>query len=246
MNRESSVYGRPNTFKYTMFIDDEITAPCDYRDEFDLLENAQEGDVIVININSGGGRLDTTLQFIALIDSCQGHVVTKLAGQACSGAAMIFLSGHELQVAPLAELMGHSASGGYGGKVSDLAAFAKHNEAHVAHIMENIYQGFLTEEEIEELHKGKEFWMRSDEINERLHKRAEIFKTKREQAEKSSYDEMMAQFEEDNIPEEILRKLTKQQLVDYLMDRIVIDIQEDGKFEILPVEQIDDENENLA
>jgi ATP-dependent protease ClpP protease subunit len=239
MDRESSVYGRPNTFKYTMFIDDEITAPCDYRDEFDLLENAQEGDVVVININSGGGRLDTTLQFIALMDSCQGHVVTKLAGQACSGAAMIFLAGHELQVAPLSELMAHSASGGYGGKVSDLAAFAKHNESHVANVMENVYRGFLTEEEIEELHKGKEFWMRSDEINERLHKRADLFKQEHEDKQKAAYDEMFAEFEADEIPDEILKKLTKSQLIDYIKDEIDIVINEDGSFEIVDVEEIE-------
>lgn len=240
MNRESSVYGRPNTFKYTMFIDDEITAPCDYRDEFDLLENAQDGDVIVININSGGGRLDTTLQFIALMDSCQGHVVTKLAGQACSGAAMIFLSGHELQVAPLAELMGHSASGGYGGKVSDMAAFAKHNEAHVANVMDNVYRGFLTEEEILELHKGKEFWMRSEEISNRLQKRAEIYESEHTAAKEAQYNDLMATFDEAELPEEILKKLTKQQLIDYLTNKIDVVVDEDGKFEIVEVEQISD------
>lgn len=228
MNRESSVYGRPNTFKYTMFIDDEITAPCDYRDEFDLLENAQEGDVVVININSGGGRLDTTLQFIALMDSCQGHVVTKLAGQACSGAAMIFLAGHELQVAPLSELMAHSASGGYGGKVSDLAAFAKHNESHVANVMENVYRGFLTEEEIEELHKGKEFWMRSDEINERLHKRSEIFKEEHEAKQKEAYDEMFEEFGEE-LPDDILMKLTKPEIISYMKGELIVTVGEDGK-----------------
>lgn len=241
MNRESSVYGRPNTFKYTMFIDDDIAAPWDYRDEFDLLENAQEGDVIVININSGGGRLDTTLQFIALMDSCQGHVVTKLAGQACSGAAMIFLSGHELQVAPLAELMAHSASGGYGGKVSDMAAFAKHNEAHVANVMDNIYRGFLTEEEMSDLHKGKEFWMRSEEISNRLQKRAELFEGEYKAEQEEALADMMGDFDEEELPDEVLMKLTKPNLIRYINGEINVNVGEDGKISIIEVEN----NENM-
>jgi len=239
--RESSVYGRPNTFKYTMFIDDEITAPADYRDEFDLLENAQEGDIIVININSGGGRLDTTLQFIALMDSCQGHVVTKLAGQACSGAAMIFLSGHELQVAPLAELMAHSASGGYGGKVSDLAAFAKHNESHIANVMEDIYKGFLDDEEMQRLHEGKEFWMQADEIRQRLEKRSELFQAESEKRKKDALDEMFPEFGEE-LDDKTLMKLTKPQLIDYMNGRIVVNIDDNGKISIENVEENTENN----
>ena len=229
---ESSVYGRPNTFKYTMFIDDDITSPCNYRDEFDLLENAQEGDIVTININSGGGRLDTTLQFISLIDTCQGHVITKLSGQACSGAAMILLSGHEIQISSLAELMAHSASGGYGGKVSDIASYAKHSESHTNDIMDNIYQGFLTDEEMLELHKGKEFWMKADEISSRLEQRSKI----RQEIMQEHKQAMDAELELLTLPEPILNKLTKKQLVDFYMERIEIQVNEDGSYEVIPVD----------
>ena len=224
--KESSVYARPSTFSYTMFIDDEINQPSNYRDEFDVLHSAQKGDEIIININSSGGQLDTTLQFISAINSCQGHVITQLAGQACSGAAMILLSGHEIRVSHLSEVMAHSVTAGYHGKVSDVVAFAVHHEKHTTAIMTDIYGGFLTEDELSDLHNGREFWMQSDEFLARLDNKVAFCEVIIKQEKQD--DNLDLDLPEE-LPDSVLNKLTKQQLVKYINGTLDVVVDSDGE-----------------
>lgn len=239
MQKESSILGSPLAYRYTMFIDGDITEPKDYRDEFDLLENANENDVIIININSNGGDLSTTVQFISLIQISPAHVVTRLCGNAFSGASMILLAGDEIQVSPLSQFMAHGASSGTMGKVSDIVKYAKHSEKYVDNVMQNIYEGFLTETELVELAKGEEFWMECDEILERLDSREEHFKVKYE-AEQQEQMSGMDFLDDVVLTKEQLAKLTKQQLIDWIAGEIDVSVDEDGKVVITEIEEIED------
>ena len=76
-------------------------------------------------------------------------------------------------------MMVHYVSFGTGGKASDIKANVNHTLDFTANYFREIYQGFLTEEEINScIETGKEIWMQSDEIVDRLEKRQEYFLNK--------------------------------------------------------------------
>ncbi|MGF2033664.1 ATP-dependent Clp protease proteolytic subunit, partial [Staphylococcus aureus] len=81
---------------------------------------------------------------------------------------MIFLNGDEFRVSDDAEFMIHTGAYGTRGKENNVRQqvefFAKSN----ARLMYKYYKHFLTPEEIEAAIEGKDFWMNSDEIIERL------------------------------------------------------------------------------
>jgi hypothetical protein len=65
----------------------------------------------------------------------------------------------------------------------------------VKKLMQDIYMDFLTEQEMEEVFMGKEIWLNSEEIIERLETRAEL-QNARHQAEIAKAKEEQAQQEE--------------------------------------------------
>jgi hypothetical protein len=79
-----------------------------------------------------------------------------------------------------------------------------------------------------------------EEIIERLEKRAELFKEQAEQHNQQAMDDLFG--DEEILPDEILNKLTKAQLIQYTKGEIGIEYEEvDGKytFTINKIEDLD-------
>lgn len=245
LNKElDTVFLKPSPQSYAYFLDGDIVEPSEYRELMQVLTSMQQGDYLDLMINCFGGYLHTTIMLSGAIRSCKGHVNGILNGVAMSGGSIILLSCHSVEVMPHSTFMAHTSNGYNQGKLSDTIRSVTSSSKQLEALYRDVYYGFYTDEEISDILDGKDSYIEFEEIVSRLEKRQELFESERKAAEQSLND--MFDSLDTEIPEEILRKLTKQQLVDYLMDRIDIDIQEDGKFEILPVEQICDENENLA
>lgn len=185
---QTRTYMAPIGHSYDIFIDDEIADPPSYRDEFSIIYGATPSDIINIYINSDGGDLATTCQFMNAMHSCEAQVNTHLVYAAASGASMILLRGDNIIIHPNSYIMCHNASGGYGGKISDIHSYAVHAKDSLANIMRSTYYGFLTENEIESMLKGEEYWMQYEEINERLQKRIDLFNSLPQDGEESVED----------------------------------------------------------
>jgi len=154
------------------YICGELIEPQYYTELYYTLRTATDTDLIYIHLNSPGGDFNTGLQIINNIAASEAKVVTVLEARAYSMAAMIFLSGDELYVHDNCQLMLHTYSGIFSGKgneqQAEVAAVGKWFEK----VMRRICARFLSDEELDNIIKGSDFWMDSDEIRRRLAKDA--------------------------------------------------------------------------
>lgn len=149
-----------------------------------LLRGVEENDTVVIRINSPGGRFDVAAQIMNAINECAGTVVGVIEQECASSATMIFLSCQQWQVQPWGEMMIHNASYGAVGKSHEVSARVRSAESQMAQVVETIYKDFLTEDEIQEVIKGMDIYLTSDEIVSRLE-----FLVEKQQEETENDDE---------------------------------------------------------
>lgn len=213
----------PISHKYTVRIDRDITEPSDFQEELATIRLAGEQDVIHLLINSGGGQLDTAKSFLTSLAQSPAHIITEIEGEACSAATLLFLAGDEFRVSDDASFMIHSASYGYYGKENNVRQYVEHQAKATERLLRKYYKGFLTEEEIVEVINGRDVWMDTDEIIERLEQRQKLF----EDEEAKSLQEIAA-FEDEQLPREKLESLDKETLI-----RIITGEMDDEEFDEL-------------
>jgi ATP-dependent protease ClpP protease subunit len=150
------------------YICGELREPQYYTELFSTLRSAAETDLIYLHLNSPGGDFNTGLQIINNIAASDAKVMTVLEARAYSMAAMIFLSGDELYVHDNCQLMFHTYSGIFSGKGNEQQAEVAAVGRWFEKVMRRICTPFLSEEEVDNIIRGADFWMDSDEIRHRL------------------------------------------------------------------------------
>lgn len=164
-----------------------IQAPHLYNDLFQVLINADKDDNVRIWVDSGGGRIDTTMRILAGLRDTEANVTIIGCGLAASAASMLFLRSDNVVVMPEMSMMIHSASYGTGGKQGEVFDSVNFENNQLQKLLEETYEGFLTPLEIEHLKIGKEYHMDADEIVRRLEIRDAYWKEQQrveEEAEK--------------------------------------------------------------
>lgn len=146
-------------------IEDDISI---YSDLLNVLRTANENDTVIIYINSEGGTLRMALQIANAMLSTPARVITSLDGDAISAATFIFLAGEEYIINPNCSFMIHNYSGYLHGKGHELISQINHTGATVSKMMRFFYEKILTEEELKDVCNGKDLWMDSDELMNRL------------------------------------------------------------------------------
>ncbi len=159
---------------YHFYIIDEIGEPQSFLDLINTLKTAEEHDTIIIYLNTPGGSLQTTIQILSAIRQCNGTVVTCLEGEVCSAGTLIFLAGDKHIVNAHCTFMVHNYSSWYGGKGNEVALRVKYLQQYFRTLAFDLYKGFLTDDEIESVIEGKDYWMDSVAVVERLNIRNSI------------------------------------------------------------------------
>lgn len=168
------VISRPATFEHTIYIDEELVSPSEWRQELETIRSAQEGDYVHLRINSAGGSDVVMGAFVKAIAETQAHVVGHIEHMCCSAATIIFLACHSYVVSDDCEFMVHTASLGYGGKQNNFYEFSTFNNKTNERLMKKYYKDFLTEDEINQALKGADFWFDSEEVIKRLENRDKV------------------------------------------------------------------------
>lgn len=98
----------------------ESTCPNDVQSVIDSLE---DGEDLVININSGGGEVFAGQEIYSKIKKCKNTIV-NVESIAASAAGVIAMAGETVRMSPVAMLMIHNVSN-YGGVSGDYHQFEK-------------------------------------------------------------------------------------------------------------------------
>lgn len=177
LQQEKSQDWRENILELTQIqfrLDSQIENPTYYRDLLSRLESLTENDAVELVIDSVGGDLDGCIAICDAIMSTPASVTGILVNRAYSAGAFIALCCDDLEVRPYARMMLHSYSGGFAGKDHEIDLDYNFNKNYIRNFLSSCCFGFLDEEELEAMFNGKDWWMDSSEIVERLQQRQEI------------------------------------------------------------------------
>lgn len=150
-----------------MDIDQAFSEPSTFRGIIQALENARTGDEADLKINSPGGRTDAAQAvYVALLET-KAKTRAKIINAASSGS-IVAMACDEIQTTPFCTMMIHNASAGTQGKVGDMAAASSHYKDHFKEWFGELYAGFLTGDEVIDVTKGQEFYLKEKDIKLRL------------------------------------------------------------------------------
>lgn len=167
-DKYSNSFSKPVAQLHEFYLSGPVLEAEEYIDWFDCIRNASAVDTIRLYINSPGGDLYTTLQFLRVMSDTEATVVTSVEGACMSAATMIFLHGHAQEVTPHSLFMFHNYSAGTFGKGGEMYDQLQFERRWSENFMREVYKGFLTEDEIQSMLNNRDIWMDSDEVVKRL------------------------------------------------------------------------------
>lgn len=171
---------------HEFYLSGSIKEPEEYIDWFHTIRHAGENDVIKIYINSGGGNVDTAIQFMRVLAESPATIITSIEGICASAATMIFLQGHQMLISEHSLIMFHNYAGGTIGKGGEMFDQINFERRWSKVLLESVYKGILTEQEIASMLDNKDIWMDSVELSERL---KNYFKSLEEASESDDTDQ---------------------------------------------------------
>ena len=178
-------FTKPVAHVHEFYLSGQIQDAEEYIEWFDVIRNAATTDTVRIYINSPGGDLFTTLQFLRVMSETNASVVCSVEGACMSAATMIFLHGHSQEVTPHSLFMFHNYSAGTFGKGGEMYDQLQFERTWSENFMTEVYSDFLTPEEISSMMHNKDIWMGSDEVIRRL----QVVAKKREALAKAEIEE---------------------------------------------------------
>ena len=166
----SNSFSKPIAQLHEFYLSGPVLDAEEYIEWFDTIRNASEIDTIRIYINSPGGDLYTTLQFLRVMSDTEATIVTSVEGACMSAATMIFLHGHTHEITPHSLFMFHNYSAGTFGKGGEMYDQLQFERKWSENFMRAVYRDFLAEDEIQSMLNNRDIWMTSDEVAQRLEK----------------------------------------------------------------------------
>ena len=173
----------------TVSLDGPILGASYYRHIAEKLDSLSEHDTVKFKISSPGGDLNGLVTLLDAIHTTEALVIAHIVGECHSAASMFALNCPHILVSPLANMLVHFVSFGSGGKAQDIKNHVEHVTTYSEKIFRETYKYFLSDIEMQQVIEGKELWLQSDEIEERLVLRQEGYlkeKKKQEKLEKQS------------------------------------------------------------
>lgn len=159
---------KANAYTHEFYLSGTIEEPQEYVEWFNIIRNASEYDTIKVYINSGGGDLATALQFMRVLSDTEAGTVCSVEGSCMSAATMIMLACDEIEVSPHSMFMVHNYSGGTIGKGGEMADQIMFEREWSRRFLSEIYNWFLSTEEIESILNSRDIWLHSEDAVERL------------------------------------------------------------------------------
>lgn len=159
---------------YTINFWHDFDDPRYYIPYFKVLEEAHEEDQIIFYFDSPGGSITTLNLFLNALRRCKSKYILARVNYAASAAALLALYCDNIEFNTCSTLMLHTYSGVAWGKGQELMSQAEHDKKTCENILRYICKKILTNDEIEELINGKDFYFTGEEAVKKLKEMAKI------------------------------------------------------------------------
>jgi ATP-dependent protease ClpP protease subunit len=181
-------------------LDEVMTDVRQFSGAIQALRNATENDEVEINLQSCGGSVDAGDAFIHALRKCVAPIHIIATGNVSSMATFVLLEADSFELSEGFSALIHCGGVRDGGTTNEFRASAMFHLDSMERLMRRGYQGFLSEQEIDDVINGKDIWLDASQWVERAVARSELFKSLNESNENK---------DSEDIPEELLEKLTK-------------------------------------
>lgn len=163
-----------------------------------VLGIAEEHDNVTLRLNSPGGQHIVGDALIMAMRNCAAPIHIQCSGVAASYATFVLLQADSFEISPFADILCHSASFGYGGKMSETKDAIDFQYRQAEKMIRHYYEGFFTEEEINRIIGGYEHFMTVEEFVERFQARNEYLASLENECEcgQCDVDEQQAEAEQ--------------------------------------------------
>jgi len=153
-----------------------------YVDMITVMDLAEEQDVINLYINTGGGSLESTISIVHAMLRSNAQIICHADGQIASAGTLIFFAGSSFVVYPFAHAMFHDGSTIIGGKFSENLKAAEATSGLIRKICMELYVPYFTKKEVKNILNGKDMYLTSEELHDRIVAGAETLKNEIEEA----------------------------------------------------------------
>lgn len=160
--------------KHDIYLFGPIEDVAQFQEAVEVLQEANESDLVVLHLSTPGGNCDATDTFLHYWHQCRARKIVIATGGVHSAGSMILLAADEFQLSDNFNCLIHNGSFGAGGKTSDVASQVAFEVPFMANLMRKTYEGFLTPEELDALVAGKDFWCDAPEFLRRVKARGEF------------------------------------------------------------------------
>lgn len=162
---------KPMSQMHKVYLCGTIKRPEEYTEIFETIRNAGEQDVVYIHINSEGGFLFSAIQFLRVLGETKATVIASVEGLCMSAATLIFMAAKHHEITNHSMFMFHNYSNKVEGKGGELLDHIIHTHAWGERLLRDMYASFLTEDEIKFILNGKDLYLTSEEVANRLERR---------------------------------------------------------------------------
>lgn len=179
--KEMSTYGDADQFPisyeahksgtYHIYLFGAIETPNQFIGAIEVMRMATENDTIVIHLQSCGGSLDATDTLIQAMRECEAPVVVRASGGCHSAGSLILLEADHFTLSENFSSLIHNGSTGSIAKFSDYKSETQFTVKWMERTFRTAYEGFLTEQEIEDVLKGVDLWLDGNEWSVRAQAR---------------------------------------------------------------------------
>jgi ATP-dependent protease ClpP protease subunit len=142
----------------------------------DILDTAQEGDIVHIKLSTIGGALHSIIPLISSMKNTAAFIHMHVESDTASAGTLLMMLAHSLYVNEYATIMFHNVQYGAYGHGGNVEAQVKHATAANKKIIRDMYTGYLTDEEIKRLEDGLELYLTPEECMQRFQMREELRK----------------------------------------------------------------------
>ena len=152
-----------------------VIGPIEYSHDFleavAMIEQAEEKDTIILKLNSPGGSLSAIDYLLQALSFTEAHVHADISGELASAATLIMEHVDSFNISDNTMILIHNAVYGEVGKAKDVFDAVMFNDLMNKKLLDRYYKYMFSEEEMEQLYSGKQFFMDNTEYLERFERR---------------------------------------------------------------------------
>lgn len=165
---------------------DDIGDTKDYCDLIYNLDHANENDQVHLHLATGGGNAEAAIVIVHALMRTQATVTGYAEAGVASAGTIILLACHNVVVYPHAHFLFHDGSiTSSGMKFNENLKQAQAVVATYGRLAHSIYEPFFTSEEVDGILDGKDFYVTSDEMIQRVAKGFAILNAKVDESKSS-------------------------------------------------------------